>query len=141
MWSGLHGYIQSSQSPDFVAKSLSAEMVQDPWMRGSFGLTALFLLAAVGILVWRILPIVPAGRSIQLNYNVHYGVGSVGPLWMLFFPAIIGGVILLVNGACCAGVWRRDRALARTVALWTPVLALLLFLATVVLTLVNIAYV
>jgi hypothetical protein len=94
----------------------------------------------VGLLSWRILPIVYGRDSVPLHYNIYVGIDAFGPWWMLFEVVILSLVIALVNALFAATLLKKRPMLA--LATWSATLfvGILALMALVRIVLINIAY-
>ncbi len=94
----------------------------------------------VGLLSWRILPLVYGRDSVPLHYNIYVGIDAFGPWWMLFEVVILSLVIALVNALFAATLLKKRPMLA--LATWSATLfvGILALMALVRIVLINIAY-
>ncbi len=106
----------------------------------STGIFLFFWLLGIGLLVWRVVPLVYGQESVPLHYNVHVGIDMTGPWWQVFLIPACGLVWAILNGLVAQGIRRRAPALAITLWVTTAAIAPLLFLACASVVLVNIAY-
>lgn len=102
--------------------------------------SALLVLVSAFLPAWKVAPQVTSGQTLYtpLHYNVYFGVDQFGPWYGLFFPAIIGLVILLVNLGVQAAFQRSERMLAQFFAWTTLFLEGVLCVATLLMVLLNI---
>lgn len=94
----------------------------------------------VGLLCWRILPLVYGRDSVPLHYNIYVGIDAFGPWWMLFEVAVLSLAIALVNALFAATLLKKRPMLA--LATWSVTLfvGILALMALVRIVLINIAY-
>lgn len=86
---------------------------------------------------WRILPIAGDRPYIPLHYNVYVGIDSFGPWYGIFVLPALGLGLLVVNTAFQAVFYRREHILSVFFAVATVATELVLFVATVLIVLMN----
>lgn len=94
----------------------------------------------VGLLSWRILPLVYGRDSVPLHYNIYVGIDAFGPWWMLFEVVILSLVIALVNTLFAATLLKKRPMLALMTWSATLFVGILALMALVRIVLINIAY-
>jgi hypothetical protein len=103
-------------------------------------LSALLVLATAALPAWQVAPQVVGKEALYLplHYNIYFGVDQFGPWYGLFYPAVIGLGILLVNLGVQAAFQRTERMLAQFFAWTTLLLEIGLCTATLLMVLLNI---
>ena len=104
------------------------------------GVFLVFWAAGLGLILWRVMPSAYGREIVPLHYNVHVGIDTFGPWWMLFMVPVMGLAFACLN-AIAARIFAR-RAPALSIAFWitTAAIAPFLFLACASIVLLNIAY-
>lgn len=100
--------------------------------------SGILLLLTVALPAWRILPLAEQKPFIPLHYNVYMGVDAFGPWYGIFVLPALGVALLLVNLAFQAALFRRERVLSAFFAVTTFITELILFVAMVLIVLLNI---
>lgn len=96
-----------------------------------FALASLLLIACTALIpVWKLLPLLQSQSFLPLHYNIYFGVDQFGAWYGLFEPAAIGLLILAVNVACEAALFRRERILSAFFAGATLLAEVILLAAT-----------
>ncbi len=104
----------------------------------STGISVFFLLGTFLLPVWRILPFAQETPFIALHYNIYLGVDRFGPLKQIFLLPGIGLSILLLNLFIEARSYRQQKTLSLFFAATTPLLEFILFVAMVLIVLINV---
>ncbi|MBI2037791.1 MAG: hypothetical protein HYT15_02570 [Candidatus Magasanikbacteria bacterium] len=98
--------------------------LRDPWISIPLAGSILIQIFLWVILVMNVSPDTPV---IFLHYNIIFGVDSVGEWWQIYFPPLIGVLVILFNCLCSLAVYFYDKFLARLLNAW--ILFFHLFLA------------
>lgn len=107
-------------------------------IRNTTALSVLFLLGTILLPVWRILPLIEETPYIALHYNIYLGVDRFGPLYQIFFLPGLGLLFLLLNLFIEARAYRQQKTLSLFFAAATPLLECILFIAMVLIVLINV---
>lgn len=111
------------------------EMIRESrWAAVAFALSALFVVYGV---VWAYLSLRGVTTPIILHFDSFSGITRIGSLRELELFGLFGGIVVLVNFCIAGALLRRDRFLSTMTALWTLILAFLLFLGFVAIISVN----
>ena len=101
-------------------------------------LVSILLLVGTWFLpLWRILPLAQESPFIALHYNIYLGVDRFGPVWHIFFIPALGTLFLLINLFIEARSYRQQKVLSFFFTAATPLLQLILFMAMVLIVLIN----
>lgn len=87
---------------------------------------------------WRIVPIAQSQPYLPLHYNIYFGIDRFGPWYFVFFPGVLGAALLLINLGFEAVFFRREHVLSKFFAIATVFSEALLFIAVVLIVLLNI---
>lgn len=88
--------------------------------------------------IWRIVPIASEQNYIPLHYNIYFGVDKFGPWYSIFVLPILGFVFIVINIALQTHFALREKLLTRIFAASTVFLEMILFVAMVLIILLNI---
>ncbi len=99
--------------------------------------SGILLLLTIALPVWRILPLAGEKPFIPLHYNVYMGVDAFGPWYDIFILPALGTALFFVNLAFQAAFFERERVLSVFFAVATLVTELILFVAMVLIVLLN----
>jgi hypothetical protein len=110
---------------------------QDPFIRWTTIVTALFIVGMGAFILWRLIPEGVRASVLTLHYNVYLGIDEVRPWqWIFVLP---GGMaaILVVNTVFSFGFYRNHALAARAVCALAAMMALLWGIGSFFLILVN----
>lgn len=99
--------------------------------------SGVLLALTVALPAWRIAPIAGEKPYIPLHYNVYVGVDAFGAWYRVFVIPFVGALVLAANLAIAGRVHERERALAAFVAVAAAIVELILFVAMVLVVLLN----
>lgn len=99
--------------------------------------SAILVVCTALIPVWKLLPLLQNNAFLPLHYNIYFGIDQFGAWYGLFEPAAIGLAVLLVNVACEAALFRRERILSAFFAGATLLVEIILLAATVFMVWLN----
>ncbi len=100
-------------------------------------MSVIFVLLTVLLPLWRIMPFSEDRPFIPLHYNVHFGIDQFGPWYDIFRIPVLGLVLLVVNIFFQAAFYRREHVLSKFFAIATVVSEFILFVAMVLIVLLN----
>ncbi len=100
--------------------------------------SVLLWMAAVLLLVWRIVPLSAQKPYLPLHYNVYFGVDRFGPWVQVFVLPGLGLFFLLVSLVMQSHFYQREKMLARFFSLSTVFIEATFFVATILIVLLNI---
>lgn len=103
-------------------------------------LSVVFLVLSAVLPWWQLYPEIGEEIAVPLHYNIHFGVDLFGPPWRLFVFPISGALILLVNLIAGLLLWRRDHVLSYFLFTTTAIASIIIFVAMVFVTLLNLSY-
>jgi len=107
-------------------------------VRYSTVISSLFLLGTFFLPVWRILPLAKDVPYIALHYNIYLGVDRFGPVNAILYLPAIGLFFLLLNLFIQARSYKLQKTLSLFFAASTPLLEFILFVAMVLIVLINV---
>ena len=101
---------------------------------------AITFVISVGLLAWRVLPLVYGRDNIPLHYNIYVGIDALGPWWMLFVTPAIAFVLACGNAICATWFFKKQPILG--IAAWSTTFLVSIFalLSVLHIVLINIAY-
>jgi len=98
----------------------------------------LLVLLSFALPAWRIIPLAARQPYLPLHYNIYFGIDRFGPWYFVFFPAVLGAALLILNLGFEAAFFRRERMLSKFFAFATVFSEAMLFIAVVLIVLLNI---
>jgi len=107
------------------------------WYRRMAVASGVLMLMTVALPVWRILPMAAQKPFIPLHYNVYMGIDAFGPWYGVFVLPALGAALFLVNLGFQAIFFKRERVLSVFFAVATLLTEIILFVATVLIVLLN----
>jgi hypothetical protein len=113
-------------------------MVSSKLYRYTAIVSGTFVLLSFALPAWRIVPIAQSQPYLPLHYNIYFGIDRFGPWYFVFFPAALGAALLLVNLGFEAVFFRREHVLSKFFAVATVFSEVVLFIAVVLIVLLNI---
>ena len=78
--------------------------------------------------------------AIPLHYNIHFGVDLFGEPWRVFTAAIVGLIVFIVNISMSIQLWAKQRILSYGLLCATAMTEMVLFVASVFVTLLVLSY-
>jgi hypothetical protein len=121
-------------------KEAMSDMASKRLFRILLPVSLLFLVLSVVVPYIYLFPEAGGQIAVPLHYNIHFGVDLFGEPWRVFVPAIVGGWIFLVNILLSISLWRSSRILSYGLLCATAVMEMVLFVATVFVTLLVLSY-
>lgn len=100
----------------------------------------LLITLQVGLISWRIVPLISGQTAVPLHYNIHFGVDTIGAWWRIYTVPAVALVMLALNLGIGQYFFNRDRALAYMAMGATLLLEVILFVASLFIILLNISY-
>jgi hypothetical protein len=101
-------------------------------------LSALLVLLSFLLPAWRIVPLAQSQPYLPLHYNIYFGIDRFGPWYFVFFPALLGLILLLLNLIFQVALFKREHVLSLFFSISTVFTELILFIAVVFIVLLNI---
>lgn len=117
-----------------------AEQFSKRFFQISAGVSFLLILLSVGVIYWQLFPGLSDRVAIPLHYNIHFGVDLFGPWYQIFLAPALGAVVFIANAMVALRYWRKEIYLSYVAWGMTFFVTLLCFVATIFITLLNIAY-
>jgi hypothetical protein len=102
--------------------------------------SVLFVLIGTGFLYWQLFPGLADRIAIPLHYNIHFGVDLFGPWYYIFLAPVFAMVCGLVNAVVALRLWKREPFLSYAAWGTTLFVSFATCVATIFITLLNIAY-
>lgn len=130
----VHPYKKDLQA---IWKSFERMFRKSRLIRWTTAISILLLVATWSLPVWRILPHMDEIPFMALHYNIYLGIDRFGPAWHIFFIPALGTLLLLLNLFIEARSYRQQKVLSIFFASATPLLQLILFVAMVLIVLIN----
>ncbi len=124
---------KAARAPHAIRDLMAASAL---YRRTAFVSAVLVLLAFV-LPLWRIVPLAREQPFIPLHYNIYFGIDRFGPWYYVFAPAALGLALLLVNLVFEAVFFRRERVLSSFFAGATVFGEAVLFVSVVLIVLLN----
>lgn len=121
-------------------KSRFVTLLRLPMFRYVSAASALFILAAIVLPLWRLFPTIYGLPVIPLHYNIHYGVDWTGAWWQIFMLPAMGLIFFFINSGIALFFVRRNALLTGVALITTVILSALLFAAMVFVVSLNIVY-
>ena len=103
-------------------------------------ISVLLIVIEVGLISWRIVPMIYGQTVVPLHYNIHFGVDTIGDWWRIYTVPVLALVLLILNMGLARFFFKRDKALAYMAAGATLLLEVILFVASLFIILLNISY-
>lgn len=100
-------------------------------------LSAILVFLTFLLPLWKILPLAGEQGFIPLHYNIYFGIDRFGPWYFAFVPPMLGLTLLLINLIFQATFYRREKILSHFFAVATVFAEALLFVAMVLIILLN----
>lgn len=100
-------------------------------------LSAAFVIVMVALPLWRLYPTGEEDNFIALHYNVYLGVDQFGPWYFIFSIPLLGATLFLLNLTFEIFFFRREHVLSKFFAVATVCAEAILFVATVLIVLLN----
>lgn len=119
-------------------KSFRELLRQNKFSRSTLVVSVFLFLCTLVLPIWRIVPIASEQQYVPLHYNVYFGVDRFGPWYAIFVLPILGLVFLIVNVVLQTHFALREKLLVRFFSASTVILELNLFVAMVLIVLLNI---
>lgn len=101
-------------------------------------ISVFFLLGTTILPIWRVFPFGADFPFMALHYNIYLGVDRFGPISHIFFLPALGLFFLVLNLTIEAWAYRTQKALSFFFAAATSFLQLILFVAMVLILLINV---
>jgi hypothetical protein len=105
------------------------------WILGSLIAT---ILIHVSTWIYLILNLKPSDKPIFLHYNILSGIDLVGNWWNIYYLAVAGSVVILLNYFLSFFFYHTDKMLARLLVVMTNGIELFLFIGIFLIVEVNI---
>ena len=114
---------------------------RDMWAHPLFPWTAVISLTlmvlTVGLIFWKLAPIGRELDVIPLHYNVYFGVDLLGRWYRVFLLPAMGLVLFAANALFARALWEKEHVLSFFFAVGTIVISTVIFLAVLLITLLN----
>lgn len=117
--------------------SFSKEMAGHPLFLWSKIISLVLIVLSVALIVWKLAPLAIDGTPVSLHYNVAFGVDLIGPWYQALLLPGMGLGILIANVLFARQVWGKEELLSYLFAGGTIVCEVVLFVATLFITLLN----
>lgn len=78
--------------------------------------------------------------ALPLHYNIHFGVDLFGPPWKVFMASIVGSIVFIVNMILVIALWSKHMILSYSLLFATAVIEVVLFVASVFVTLLTLSF-
>lgn len=111
--------------------------IRQPLFFVSAAFSILVLALILALLLWRLRPIVEGRDLIPLHYNVYVGVDRVGAWTRLLWIPGFGALVFFFNFLSASWWYGQEKMLATFFVVGTPLVELVLLVATLLILLVN----
>ncbi len=92
----------------------------------------------VALPIWKLAPLAESRNVFSLHYNVFFGVDLVGPWFSVLYVPVLGCILLVANRTFTRVLFEREQLLSYFFAITTLMIEALLFVAVVLITLLNV---
>ncbi len=100
----------------------------------------LFLILSAAVPYFYLYPEAGEQIAIPLHYNIHFGVDLFGPPERMFMASTVGLIVFVVNMILAIALWRKQTILSYGLLCATAVIEVVLFVASVFVTLLVLSY-
>lgn len=129
--------LSASQTKRFL-KSFFEMLKKEVLYTWSFIFSLLLLICTISLLVWKIVPLAASKSFLPLHYNIYFGVDKFGPWYHVFIVPAIGLFIFFLNLFFETKYFKTEKILGRFFAVFSILFQFVLFIATILIVLVNI---
>lgn len=116
------------------------QMRKKRFFQVSILIAAVFLVLSAALPWWQLYPDLAQQIAVPLHYNIHFGVDLFGQPWRIFIFPISGAVILALNMLMAFIFWRRDHVLSYFFVITAAIASIVIFIAMIFVTLLNLSY-
>ena len=99
-------------------------------------IAACFVVLNWALMLWRGLPL-RQESIIPLHYTIYFGIDLIGPWYLIFLPALVGFLFLILNAIIIAVNYERRRPFSYLFALGTTFIELVLLVGSAFSILIN----
>lgn len=117
--------------------SFSREMAGHPLFLWTRILSLVLIALSLLLIVWKIMPLRADHDVIALHYNAVFGVDLLGSWYQVFLLPLIGLGIFIANTLFARQLWEKEYLLSCLFAVTTIIAEVLLCIAVVFITLLN----